>query len=64
MVATRAGGVWGLPKYLKSAWANSSGIVTFARSLSSAGAINVRIQWPGSATYAISTSKALGAYWK
>jgi hypothetical protein len=64
MVATRVGGVWGLPKYLKSAWANSSGIVTFARSLSSAGAINVRIQWPGSSTYGVSTSKALGAYWK
>ena len=64
MVATRVGGVWGLPKYLKSAWANSSGIVTFARSLSSAGAINVRIQWPGNTTYGVSTSKALGAYWK
>ena len=64
MVATRVGGVWGLPKYLKSAWANSSGIVTFARSLSSAGAINVRVQWPGGTSYGVSTSKALGAYWK
>ena len=64
MVAARVGGVWGLPKYLKSAWANSSGIVTFARALSSAGAINVRIQWPGNTTYAVSTSKALGAYWQ
>ena len=64
LVATRVGGVWGTPKYLKSAWANSSGIVTFARALSSAGAINVRIQWPGNTTYGVSTSKALGAYWK
>jgi hypothetical protein len=64
LLATRVAGVWGLPKYLKSAWADGTGIVTFARALSSAGAINVRIQWPGSSTYAVSTSKALGAYWK
>ena len=64
LVATRVNGVWSTPKYLKSAWADSSGVVTFARSLKSAGAINVRIQWPGSSTYAVSTSTPLGAYWK
>jgi hypothetical protein len=26
--------------------------------------INVRVQWPGSATYSVSTSPALGAVWK
>ena len=64
LLATRVAGVWGLPKYFKSAWADGTGIVTFARALSSAGAINIRIQWPGNTTYAVSTSKALGAYWK
>ena len=44
LVATKVNGVWGQPKYLKSAWANASGVVTFARRLTSAGAINVRIQ--------------------
>ena len=64
LVATRTGGVWGLPKYYKSLWADASGVVTFPRALSSAGAINVRIQWPGNSTYAVSTSKPLGAYWR
>jgi hypothetical protein len=64
MVAKRVNGVWGLPAYLKSAWADANGLVTFAWTLNTAGAINVRVQWPGNATYAVSTSKALGAYWK
>jgi hypothetical protein len=64
LLATRVAGVWSLPKYLKSAWADGTGIVTLARTLGSAGAINIRIQWPGNTTYAVSTSKALGAYWK
>jgi hypothetical protein len=64
LVAKRVNGVWGLPVYYKSAWADGSGVVTFSRTLTAAGAINVRVQWPGSITYAVSTSKALGAYWK
>ena len=64
LLATRVAGVWSLPKYLKSAWADGTGIVTLARTLGSAGAINVRIQWPGNTTYAVSTSRALGAYWQ
>ncbi len=64
LVATKVGGVWTGPKYLKSAWADANGIVTFAWTSKTAAAINVRVQWPGSATYGVSTSKALGAYWK
>jgi hypothetical protein len=64
MVATKANGVWGLPKYLKSAWADANGIVTFAWTSKTAAAVNIRVQWPGSSTYGVSTSKALGAYWK
>ena len=64
MVAKKVNGVWGLPAYLKSVWADANGLVTFAWTSKTAAAINVRVQWPGSATYAVSTSKALGAYWK
>ena len=64
MVATKVNGVWGSPRYLISRWADANGIVTFYWSLGAAGAINVRVHWPGSSTYAVSTSKALGAYWQ
>lgn len=64
MVAKKVGGVWGGPKYLKSAWADANGTVTFAWKSNTAAAINVRVQWPGSATYGVSTSAARGAYWK
>ena len=62
LVATKVNGAWGGPQYLKSAWAAANGIVTFSWKSNTAAAINVRIQWPGSATYSVSTSKALGAY--
>jgi hypothetical protein len=64
LVATKINGVWGVPTYLKSAWADANGIVTFAMKKTTATAVNIRVQWPGSTTYAVSTSKALGAYWK
>ena len=64
MVATRIGGVWGGPVYLKSAWADPDGSVTFWFASRTAAAINVRVQWPASATYGLSTSTARGAYWK
>jgi hypothetical protein len=31
---------------------------------SAATAINVRVQWPGDPGHGVSTSAALGAYWK
>jgi len=62
LVATKVNGAWGGPRYLKSAWAAANGIVTFSWKSNTAAAINVRIQWPGSATFGVSTSKALGAY--
>jgi hypothetical protein len=64
LVAKHYNGAWGGPVYLKSAWADANGIVTFAWTSKTAAAINVRVQWPGSAVYAVSTSKALGAYYK
>jgi GH25 family lysozyme M1 (1,4-beta-N-acetylmuramidase) len=64
MVAKKIGGVWGGPVYLKSAWADANGSVTFWYKSNTAAAINVRVQWPGGATYGVSTSTALGAYWK
>ena len=64
LVAKKINGAWGGPAYLKSAWADANGIVTFAWTSKTAVALNVRAQWPGSANYAVSTSKALGSYWK
>jgi hypothetical protein len=64
MVAKKVGGVWGVPMYFVSRWADANGIVTFWWKANTAAAINVRVQWPGSATYGVSTSKARGAYWK
>ena len=64
LVAMKVNGAWTGPKYLKSAWADANGIVTFAWKSNSAAAINVRVQWPGSSTLGVSTSKALGGYWK
>ncbi len=64
MVATKIGGAWGGPVYLKSAWADANGIVTVVLKYNAAKWINVRVQWPGSATYSVSTSPALGALWK
>ena len=64
LVAKHINGAWGGPVYLKSAWADANGIVTFAWTSKTAAAINVRVQWPGSTAYAVSTSKALGAYYK
>ena len=64
LVAKHFNGAWGGPVYYKSAWADANGIVTFAWTSKTAAAINVRVQWPGSAANAVSTSKALGAYYK
>jgi hypothetical protein len=64
LVAKHFNGAWGGPVYYKSAWADANGIVTFAWTSKTAAAINVRVQWPGSAVYAASISKALGAYHK
>jgi len=64
LVAKKFGGAWGGPVYLKSVWADANGIVTFAWTSKTAAAINVRVQWPGTTAFAVSTSKALGAYYK
>jgi hypothetical protein len=64
LVAKHINGAWGGPVYYKSAWADANGIVTFAWTSKTAAAINVRVQWPGTTAYAVSTSKALGAYYK
>jgi hypothetical protein len=64
LIAKHVNGAWGGPVYFKSAWADANGIVTFSYKSSSAAAINVRVQWPGSTAWAVSISKALGAYWK
>jgi hypothetical protein len=64
LVAKKLDGAWGSPAYLRSAWADAEGTVTFAWRLRSAGAVNVRIQWPGGGTYGVSTSAAHGAYWR
>jgi hypothetical protein len=64
LVAKHINGAWGGPVYYKSAWADANGIVTFAWTSKTAGAINVRVQWPGNLSYAVSVSKALGAYYK
>jgi hypothetical protein len=64
LVAKHINGAWGGPVYYKSAWADANGIVTFAWTSKTAAAINVRVQWPGTIAYAVSTSKALGAYYK
>jgi len=63
LVAMKVDGAWTGPKYLKSVWADANGIVTFSWK-SGAAWINVRAQWPGSAAYSVSTSKALAAVWK
>jgi hypothetical protein len=64
LIAKHVNGAWGGPVYFKSAWADANGIVTFSYKSSSAAAINVRVQWPGSTAWAVSVSKALGAYWQ
>ena len=64
LVAKHVNGAWGGPVYYKSAWADANGIVTFSWTSKTAAAINVRVQWPGSTAWAVSTSKALGAYCK
>jgi len=64
LVAQKINGAWGGPKYLKSAWADANGIVTFAWTSKAGTALNVRVQWPGTTSYSVSYSKALGAYWK
>jgi len=64
LVAKKINGAWGGPAYLKSAWADANGIVTFAWTSKTAVTLNVRVQWPGSVNYAASTSKALGGSWK
>ena len=64
LIAKRINGVWGGPTYFKSAWADALGIVTFSWKSNMAAAINVRVQWPGAASYGVSYSRALGAYWK
>lgn len=64
LVATKSGGVWGAFAYKKSAWADANGNVLFWLKSSTAAAYSVRVQWPGNATYGVSTSPALGAYWK
>jgi hypothetical protein len=64
LLARKVGGTWGSPAYLKSAWADAAGVVTFWWKSGTAAAVNVRIAWPGGAAYGPSTSPARGAYWK
>lgn len=64
LVAQRINGAWGGPQYLKSAFADANGIVTFSWKAPAGTVLNVRVQWPGNVNYAVSTSKALGAHWK
>jgi hypothetical protein len=63
-VARKVNGVWGNPVYYKSLWADQFGVVRFPYKSNSATAINVRVEWPGNTSWGVSTSKALGAYWK
>jgi hypothetical protein len=64
LVAQRINGAWGGPKYFVSRTADANGIVTFIWKSNSALVVNARAQWPGNATYAVSTSPALGAHWQ
>jgi GH25 family lysozyme M1 (1,4-beta-N-acetylmuramidase) len=64
LVAKKTMGAWGSPAYLKSAWADAKGVVTVWMTAGAATAINVRVQWPGDPGHGVSTSAALGAYWK
>ena len=64
LVAKKTNGTWGSPAYLKSAWADAKGVVTFWSAAKTASTINVRIQWPGDPGHGVSTSGALGAYWR
>ena len=64
LVAKKTKGAWGSPAYLKSAWADAKGVVTVWMTASAATALNVRVQWPGDPGHGVSTSVALGAYWK
>jgi hypothetical protein len=64
LVAKKTKGAWGSPAYLRSAWADAKGVVTFWTMASAAAAINVRVQWPGDPGHGVSTSGALGASWK
>ena len=64
LVAKKTNGTWGSPAYLKSAWADAKGVVTFWSTAKTASTINVRIQWPGDPGHGVSTSGALGAYWR
>jgi hypothetical protein len=64
LVANRIGTAWSAPTYYKSARADANGVVILAWTRATAAAISVRVQLPGSATYATSTSPALGAYWR
>jgi hypothetical protein len=64
LVANRIGTAWSAPTYYKSARADANGVVILAWTRVTAAAISVRVQLPGSATYATSTSPALGAYWR
>ena len=64
LVAQRINGAWGGPKYFVSRTADANGIVTFIWKSNSALVVNARVQWPGSASFAVSTSPALGAHWQ
>ena len=64
LVAKKTNGAWGSPTYRKSAWADAKGVVTFWTTASAAAAINVRVQWPGDPGHGVSTSGALGGYWR
>jgi GH25 family lysozyme M1 (1,4-beta-N-acetylmuramidase) len=64
LVATRIGTAFGGPKYYKSVRADAKGVVTFAWTRATAGAISVRVQLPGSSAYAMSTSPPLAAVWR
>ena len=64
LVAKKVGGAWTGPTYFVSRLADANGDVAFWWKSNTAAAINVRVQWPGNATYSVGTSTARGAYWK
>jgi len=64
LMATRVNGTWSKARTVTTRWADTNGTVVFSWKSSSATMVYARVQWPGNATYGVSTSRALAVAWK
>jgi GH25 family lysozyme M1 (1,4-beta-N-acetylmuramidase) len=64
LMATRVNGTWSKARTVTTRWADANGTVVFSWKSGSTTMVYARVQWPGNASYGVSTSRALAVAWR